>query len=133
MQRSILYLNGRAFQRALGQGMAGAKGITYEKCPTLLEYEQGGLMRWGLELDRTTEGQIETSKLLLDPKQPRSIDDPDVSTNTALEELGKAPIEAVTDYICAIFRHATDKIDSKYPKGYFRTLKKQYVLTVPAI
>ena len=49
-------------------------------------------MRWGFELDRTTEGQIEISRVPLDPKLPKFIHDPDASTNTALEELEKLPL-----------------------------------------
>lgn len=111
----------------------GAKGITYDKCPTLLKYEQDGSIRWGFELDRATEGRIEAIKLLLDPEQPRPIYVPAVDTEAELKKLGKSPSTVATDYIRAIFEHATAKIESKYPQNYFQMLKKQYVLTVPAV
>ena len=112
---------------------AGAKGITYEKCPTLLKYEQDGSVRWGFELERTTEGRIEAFKLLLDPDQPTPTYIPALDTNVDPTRLGKAPITVATDYIREVFKHATNKIESKYPEGYFQTLKKEYVLTVPAL
>lgn len=111
----------------------GSKGITHEKCPTLLKYEQDGSIRWGFELDRTTEGRVEAIKLLLDPDQPKPIYVPAVDTKAELSRLGKAPTTVASDYISAIYKHATANIESKYPKNYFQILKKQYVMTVPAV
>ena len=111
----------------------GAKGITYEKCPTLLKYEPDGSIRWGFGLDRTTKRRIEAVKLLLDPDQPKPIYIPAVDIKAELNRLGKAPIAVATDFISEIFRHATAKIESKYPKDYFQMLKKRYVMTVPAV
>ena len=111
----------------------GAKGITYDKCPTLLKYEQDGSVRWGYELDRATEGRIEGIKLLLDPDQSTPYYVPTTDTGAALSRLGKAPATVATDYISKLFKHATAKIESKYPKDYFQMLKKHYVLTVPAV
>ena len=51
----------------------------------------------------------------------------------SLKGLAKAPTTIATDFINAIFKHATAKIESKYPEGYFQLLKKQYVVTVPAV
>ena len=91
----------------------GSKGITYEKCPTLLKYQPDGLIKWGFDLDRTTEGRIEAVKLLLDPEQPKPIYIPAVDIQAELRRLGKAPMVVATDFISEIFKHATAKIESK--------------------
>lgn len=111
----------------------GAKGRTWEKCPTLVKYAENGSVSWGYELDRTTEGLIEGIKLYLDPEQPKPIYVPAVDTRAELERLGKAPVAVASDFLGAIYKHASAKIESKYPKDYFNLLKKQYVLTVPAV
>ncbi|KAI4255015.1 MAG: hypothetical protein L6R42_006950 [Xanthoria sp. 1 TBL-2021] len=111
----------------------GANGITYDKCPTILKYEEGGSLQWGYQLDRTVEGRVDAVKLLLDPSQPKPYYIPDVDIQAELQRLGKAPTAVATDYISAIFRHAVAKIESKYPQGFFQMLKKQYVMTVPAM
>ena len=111
----------------------GSKGITYEKCPTLLKYEPDGSLRWGFELDRNTTGRIQAIKLLLDPDQPKPIYVPAVDITAELSRLGKAPTAVATDYISAIYKHATAVIESKYPRNYFHMLKKHYVMTVPAV
>lgn len=111
----------------------GSKEITYEKCPILLKYEPDGSLRWGFELDRNTAGRIEAIKLLLDPDQPKPIYAPAVDITAELNRVGKAPTAVAADYISAIYKHATIFIESKYPKNYFHLLKKQYVMTVPAV
>jgi molecular chaperone DnaK (HSP70) len=111
----------------------GARGKTLEKCPTLLKYAGNGSVSWGCEVDRTTEGVIEAIKLHLDPEQPKPIYVPAVDTKAELRRLGKAPVAVASDFMSAIFKHASAKIESKYPAGYFNMLRKQYVLTVPAV
>ena len=56
-----------------------------------------------------------------------------MNLNAARDGLAKAPTAIVTDFVRAMFNHATAKIDSKYHVGYFQRLKKQYVVTVPAV
>ena len=98
----------------------GASGSSWDKCPTIVKYE-GKVVRWGFEIDRTTEGCIEGIKLLLDPEQPRPIYVPAVDTKAELQRLN------------ALWKHAAANIESKYPKDYFNLLKKKFVLTVPAV
>ena len=91
------------------------------------------MIRWGFDLDRSTEGRIEGVKLLLDPDQPRSIYIPAVDTKAELRRLGKPAIAVATDFINALWTHASANIESKYLKDYFNLLKKKFVLTVPAV
>lgn len=111
----------------------GAKGVTYDKCPTLLRYDDDGSIKWGSELDRSSQNRIEAIKLLLDPDQPKPIYVPETDITATLRRLGKPPISVATDYLGHIYAHASQKIASKYPSGYFEVLKKQYVLIVPAV
>jgi len=111
----------------------GAKGRSSPKCPTLIKYDSSGSFRWGHELDRTTKERIEGIKLLLDPDQPKPLYVPAINTEAELKKLGKPAIAVATDYISAIFRHAIQKIETKYPKSYLDMLEKQYVLSVPAV
>lgn len=110
----------------------GAGGTSWDKCPTLVKYENG-VVRWGFELDRSTEGRIEGIKLLLDPDQPRPIYVPAVDTKAELQRLGKPATAVAADFISALWTHASANIESKYPKDYFNLLKKRFVLTVPAV
>jgi hypothetical protein len=99
----------------------------------LIKYDTPDSFRWGFELDRTTKERIECVKLLLDPNQPKPLYVPSVNTEAELKKLGKSAIAVATDYISAIFQHAMQKIESKYPKNYLDMLEKQYVLSVPAV
>lgn len=111
----------------------GSKGINYDKVPTLIRYNADGSVSWGYELDRASENRIEAIKLMLDPDQPKPVYVPDIDTKAVLAKSGKAPVEVSADYLAQIFQHATQKIASKYPPGYIDLLRKQYVLTVPAV
>lgn len=112
---------------------SGAKGLTYEKCPTLLKYEEDGSIKWGYELERYSPGLIEGVKLLLDPNQPKPIYVPEMDTTAVLKKLGKAPIVVVSEYLNALFSHAKMKIAAHYLPGYLASSRKQYVITVPAV
>ncbi|KAL9114873.1 MAG: hypothetical protein Q9227_001116 [Pyrenula ochraceoflavens] len=111
----------------------GATGKNSPKCPTLIKYDGSNKFKWGFELDRTTKERIEGIKLLLDPDQPKPLYVPALNTEAELKKLGKPAMAVASDFISAIFRHALDKISSKYPKTYLDMLDKEYVLSVPAV
>ena len=70
---------------------------------------------------------------MLDPSQSRPICVPSTDTEAELKKLQKPPMDVITDYITAIYKHALQVIESKCPRGYLNLLKKQFVLSVPAV
>lgn len=110
----------------------------YGKCPTLLEYEADGSIIWGYRLDYglgddSMANRIEAFKLLLDPEQAKSLPCFDHDTAAMLKKHGKEPSDVVLDYMKALITHASTKIASERIPGYFEGLKKEFVLTIPAI
>jgi hypothetical protein len=132
--RSVAYAFSAAPEMVCAiQEWDGAPGRQPLKVPTILKYENQNIFRWGYDCGQTTPGRIEGLKLLLDPQQPKPIYLPQANTKSELSKLGKPPIDVATDYISAIYLHAIRKIEGKNPKGYIDTLKKKFVLTVPAV
>lgn len=110
----------------------GASGRNVPKTPTVIKYE-GPVIKWGYELERTSEEKIEAIKLLLDPSQPKPTYINQSNIDAELKKLGRPARDVAADYIGMIYRHAITKIEGKYPKSYLDMLHRQYVLSVPAV
>jgi hypothetical protein len=78
-------------------------------------------------------GVVAGVKLLLDPDQPRPIYLPESTAKTDLKKLGKPAVEAVADFIGAMYKHAMTQIETQIPVDYLMMCQKQFILSVPAV
>lgn len=111
----------------------GARGRTVPKVPTTLKYNDDGTFTWGYELDPSASGIIEGVKLLLDPDQPKVTYVPTSNSRAELRRLGKPAVDVASDYMGAIYRHATSKLKTMYPQSFIDMLDTKFVLSVPAL
>ena len=86
---------------------------------------------WGAQ--RHKHAKIEGIKLLLDPEQETPIYLPASNTAAELRKLGKPAVEVATDYINSVYKHAMNKIESKWPADYLSMCQKKFVVSVPAV
>lgn len=97
-------------------------------------YADDNSYTWGFEAVNSDHGvRIEAVKLLLDPEQPTPLYVPAQDAGEELENLNKSATDVTTDYINALLKHALTVTASKFTKGYLETVRKKFVLTVPAV
>ena len=113
----------------------GNAGKTAQKVPTVISYDRKdkNKFRWGYELEQTSRDKLEGIKLLLDPDMPKPLYVPPSNSKAELERLDKPPIDVVSDYIGAIYKHALSKFEASWPRDYLEMLQKKFVLSVPAV
>ena len=105
------------------------------KTPTVIEYEIDSKtsFKWGYEVSPLAERKITNLKLLLDPDQPRPYFIPR-DAEAELAKIPKAPVDAISDYMGAIFKHALAEIKStSLDPSFIDSFEKRFVLTVPAV
>jgi hypothetical protein len=103
------------------------------KVPTVICYDDKNKesFTWG-EM-KHKDGVVAGVKLLLDPDQPRPIYLPESTAKTDLRKLGKPAVDAVADFIGAIYKHAMTEIETQIPVDYLTMCQKIFVLSVPAV
>ncbi|KAI9792787.1 MAG: hypothetical protein M1816_001519 [Peltula sp. TS41687] len=111
----------------------GATGQAFPKSPTIIKYLDQEHFQWGFEVEPTIEEKITGIKLLLDPDQPMPLYVPPANTQAEIDKLGKSALDVATDYLRAICQHALTKIETRFPKVFYDTLPKEFVLSVPAV
>jgi len=113
----------------------GAEDRIVPKTPTVIEYEIDSKtsFKWGYEVSPLAERKITNLKLLLDPDQPRPYFIPR-DAEAELAKIPKAPVDAISDYMGAIFKHALAEIKStSLDPSFIDSFEKRFVLTVPAV
>jgi len=105
------------------------------KTPTLIRYDPTNKRKftWGANVDMTLGDAIQGVKLLLDPSQPVPLYVPAQNTLKMLSSLAKPPLDIASDYIEALYAHALQEIEGKFPKDLLMMQQKKFVLTVPAV
>lgn len=112
----------------------GLEGVSSDKVPTELRYEQGEV-KWGFQVDDYGL-RHQWFKLDLDPTQSRGISDlsrqfPD---QHALPPGYSASSEKLcTDYIGAIRAHTEEVLKFKLPSSIIKSTPIEYIITVPAV
>ena len=113
--------------------VVGLEGFKQPKVPTVLSYDpkNKSIFTWGAQKHKNP--MIEGLKLLLDPGQETPLYIPETNTAAELKKLGKPPIDAATDYMTSIYKHALTRIESVVPSDYFQMCQKKFVVSVPAV
>lgn len=113
----------------------GADQKIVPKAPTVIQYETDSKtsFKWGYEVDPLADNKITNLKLLLDPDQPRPYLVP-TYVKTEMERLPKPPVDIISDYIGAIFKHAVAEIEREsLDDSFLDNFERRFVLTVPAV
>ncbi|KAK1831182.1 hypothetical protein QBC39DRAFT_372068 [Podospora conica] len=113
----------------------GAEDKIVPKAPTVIQYEIDSKtsFKWGYDVDPLADNKITNLKLLLDPDQPRPYLVP-THVEDEMAKLPKSPVEVISDYIGAMFKHAIVEIDSEsLDPTFLDNFEKRFVLTVPAV
>lgn len=77
--------------------------------------------------------KITNLKLLLDPDQPRPYLVP-TYVEDEIARLPKSPVEVISDYMGAIFKHAIAEIEAEsLDPAFLDNFERHFVLTVPAV
>lgn len=110
-----------------------------EKVPSILIYDSDKSVKyWGLEAAArgSQEQKVIGFKLLLDPKQNIPFTDQSSvkKTKQLLESLNITPVQAAANYLENLKESAITYIDDlKSASNYVSSIKKQWVLTIPAL
>ncbi|PSK40200.1 Heat shock protein 12B [Elsinoe australis] len=123
----------RADQIAVLKDWPGGNGETSEKVPTELVYEEGSeVPTWGYEIP-AGEDRFTCIKLLLDENKvlPSWVSREELVKQ--LEEVGKTPVEAVTDYLIQMNGCVREQLNRQLTKDYVDAAEIEYVMTVPAV
>lgn len=135
----------RAIQEWRGPDVEGRNDIA--KVPSLIKYsdDEPVTFEWGYETNVTDYGVIRGIKLSLEPdkldfhQRAASVDESDVVHNfetvitNERARLVKSTVDIVADYIGAVYEYAISKIQEKEFPGTVESVRKEFVVTVPAI
>jgi hypothetical protein len=112
---------------------AGGEGFKLPKVPTIISYDEKDKKKFTWGEMKHKDGVVAGVKLLLDPDQPRPIYLPESTAKTDLRKLGKPAVEAVADFIGAMYKHAMAQIETQIPLDYLVLCQKKFILSVPAV
>src|SRR6266567_1492119 len=115
--------------------------------PILIKYSEDEpvTFEWGYETNVTDYGVIRGIKLSLEPdkldfhQQAAGVDESNVVHNfetvitNERARLVKSTVDIVADYIGAVYEYAISKIQEKEFPGTVESVRKDFVVTVPAI
>ncbi|KAL8797968.1 MAG: hypothetical protein Q9182_007072 [Xanthomendoza sp. 2 TL-2023] len=117
-----------------GSTSGGLEGISFDKVPTELRYDENDA-KWGFQVDDFGP-RYQWFKLDLDPSQSRGVSDlsrqyPDQHAlppgyNISGEKL-------FTDYLTALRKHTEEVLKHKLPQSILKSTPIEYIITVPAV
>lgn len=107
--------------------------VSSPKVPTVLKYGSGGHgFSWGYQVGLRDEKKVEAFKLLLDPNLPKPEYIQIVKVQKNFREFVKTPIDAVNDFMGALYRYAIAAIEEKHTQKYAEILDVKFVVSTPA-
>ncbi|PFH61852.1 hypothetical protein XA68_16083 [Ophiocordyceps unilateralis] len=116
----------------------GGNGITSDKVPTEIAYDtptqdtDEPRTRWGFQF-RPDESRLRCIKLFLDRSQKLPFYVSRHDTAAQLKRYNKNVVDAVSDYLTQIYRHALDTLTRRYGESFMASTKVEFVLTCPAV
>jgi hypothetical protein len=129
----------------------GGNGITSDKVPSEIAYvtaptsngTNGSTSRslsskgtqqikWGFQFS-PSEPRLRCIKLFLDRAQRLPPFISPLDTAAQLRQYGKTVMDAVSDYLTMIYNHTLETLTKRYGEQFMKTVKVEWVLTVPAV
>ncbi|KAF1989034.1 putative hsp70 family protein [Aulographum hederae CBS 113979] len=126
----------------------GGNGITSDKVPTEIGYfaapssgsstptSNGGspeiVTKWGFQF-APSEPRLRCIKLFLDRAQPLPHFVSPLDTAAQLRKFDRTVMDAVSDYLTAIYKHTMDTLTRRYGETFMAQAQTEFVLTVPAV
>ncbi|EPS45261.1 hypothetical protein H072_725 [Dactylellina haptotyla CBS 200.50] len=116
----------------------GGNGITSDKVPTEISYltppgaTNVQANKWGFQF-KPEEERLRCIKLFLDRNQKLPHFVSPLETAAQLRKYNKNVVDAVSDYLTAIYKHTMDTLGRRYGDSFMQTTKVEFVLTVPAV
>jgi hypothetical protein len=112
-----------------GQGIAK---VTSPKVPTVIKYGLGGPgFIWGYQVGLRDDKKLEAFKLLLHDSLPKP-EYSQVKVQNNLKEYAKTPINAVNDFMKALYWYAIGAIGEAHRQQYSEILSIKLVVSTPA-
>ncbi|EPE24777.1 Actin-like ATPase [Glarea lozoyensis ATCC 20868] len=103
------------------------------KVPTVIKYGTGGCgFSWGHQVGLRDEKKLEAFKLLLDPSLPTPEYAQINKVRKNFQEFIKTPINAVDDFMGALYRYAIEEIAEKHPDEFSVIRAMKFVISTPA-
>jgi len=113
-------------------GQTRAK-VTSAKVPTVIKYGSGGPgFSWGYQVGLKDDKKLEAFKLLLDQGLPKPEYTQINRVRKSLREFVKTEIDAINDFMGALYRYAIEGIEEKHSKAYSEILAVKFVVSSPA-
>jgi hypothetical protein len=113
-------------------GLTSAK-VNSPKVPTVLKYGIGGPgFSWGYQVGSRDEKKLEAFKLLLDQTLPKPEYLQINKVQKNFKEYAKTPVNAVNDFMGALYQYAIEAIEEKHTKAYSEILTVKFVASTPA-
>ncbi len=107
--------------------------VTSPKVPTVVKYGSGGPgFSWGYQVGWRDEKKLEAFKLLLDPALPKPEYTQIIKVQNNFKEFVKNPVNAVNDFMAALYRYAIAAIEEKHVQAYSEILAVKFVVSTPA-
>lgn len=78
------------------------------------------------------EKKVEAFKLLLDPSLPRTEYVQITKVQKNFKEFVKTPVDAVNDFMGALYRYAISAIEEKHVQEYSEILAVKFIVSTPA-
>ncbi|EWC48311.1 hypothetical protein DRE_07770 [Drechslerella stenobrocha 248] len=116
----------------------GGNGITSDKVPTEMSYLTSPTSttvqahKWGFQF-KPEEERLRCIKLFLDRNQKLPHFVSPLETAAQLRKYNKNVVDAVSDYLTAIYKHTMDTLGRRYGDSFMQSTKVEFVLTVPAV
>lgn len=113
----------------------GFQGLKSPYTPTVIGYDFRGSesFNWGYKVKPESRIKLEGLLHLLDPNQPVPLYVPASNTKRELQKLGKPVVNAASDYLEALYKHALDDINNSYPRDFVAMQQKRFIFTIPAL
>lgn len=106
--------------------------VTSTKVPTVLKYGSGGPgFSWGYQVGLKDEKKLEAFKLLLDAKLPKPEYTQIMKVEKNFRELAKTPVNAVSDFMGALYRYAITAIEENHIQAYSEVQALKFVVSTP--
>jgi hypothetical protein len=107
--------------------------IKSPKVPTVIKYGTGGCgFSWGYQVGLRDEKKLEAFKLLLDSSLPTPEYTQINKVRRNFQEFVKTPVNAVDDFMGALYRYAMEEIAEKHADEFSGILAMKFVISTPA-
>ncbi|KAJ5949847.1 hypothetical protein N7454_001431 [Penicillium verhagenii] len=114
------------------QTWPGKGNSTSQKAPTIISYQDSGVVKWGYQVDEF-QPAVRGVKLLLDRGRQKVTYHPTLESEALIEHLGMEPVDVAGDYMQLMVSHAKRILDRRGIGGLMDTLDVKYILTIPGV